>query len=52
MSRDAIVNLRVAEQVKAEWKAAASARGMSVADFVRECVRLRIERDLDRRSST
>ena len=37
------LNLRISEREKAAWQAAADQRGMDLAEFIRYCVRLKVE---------
>ena len=41
--KDAQLNLRISEREKAAWQEAASKRGLDLAEFIRYCVRLKIE---------
>ena len=41
--KDAQLNLRISEREKAAWQEAADQRGMTLAEFVRFCVRQKVE---------
>ena len=41
--KDAQLNLRISEREKAAWQKAAERRGMDLAEFIRYCVRLKVE---------
>ena len=41
--KDAQLNLRISECEKAAWQAAAELRGMDLAEFIRYCVRIKVE---------
>ena len=41
--KDAQLNLRISEREKAAWQEAAERRGMDLAEFIRYCVRLKVE---------
>ena len=41
--KDAQLNLRISEREKQLWQAAAEKRGMDLAEFIRYCVRLKVE---------
>jgi predicted DNA binding CopG/RHH family protein len=41
--KDAQLNIRISEQEKTAWQKAANKRGMDLAEFIRYCVRIKVE---------